>query len=224
MAATTLRIAHRGMPRQLPENTLPSFAAALAAGADGIELDVHSTADDVVIVHHDPTIGVAEIRESTWSALRAMEISPGVRVPTLTDVCRLVNGSAELFVEIKGSGIETHVLRALAEYAGPVAIHSFDHGAIRRLAQLGVSYRLGLLYEDDATSAPAQMIQYGALDVWPHHSLVTPRLIHDVHATGGRVIPWTVNELALARRLASWGVDGVCTDDVGLLEELTSEP
>jgi glycerophosphoryl diester phosphodiesterase len=38
------------------------------------------------------------------------------------------------------------------------------------------------------------------------------------------VIPWTVNELALARRLASWGVDGVCTDDVGLLEELTSEP
>ena len=48
-----LRIAHRGMPRRLRENTLPSFAAALAAGADGIELDVHATSDGVVVVHHD---------------------------------------------------------------------------------------------------------------------------------------------------------------------------
>ena len=53
-------IAHRGTPRELPENSLPGFARALEAGAQGIELDVHLTADGVVVVHHDPVLhGVA---------------------------------------------------------------------------------------------------------------------------------------------------------------------
>jgi glycerophosphoryl diester phosphodiesterase len=217
MAALPLRIAHRGMPRRLPENTLPSFAAALAAGAQGIELDVHATADDVVIVHHDPTLRGLEIRRSTWAQLSERDVAPGVRAPTLTEVCRLVNGGAELFVEIKGEGIETQVVDALRDYAGRTAIHSFDHALIGRLAQRGVPYRLGILFEDDATDAPHAMRQHGALDVWPHYSLVTETLIGEVHSAGGRVIPWTVNDRAQARRLASLGVDGLCTDDVEAL-------
>ncbi|MDB4884255.1 MAG: glycerophosphoryl diester phosphodiesterase [Gemmatimonadetes bacterium] len=218
MSAPPLRIAHRGMPRRLRENTLPSFAAAIAAGAQGIELDVHATADDVVVVHHDAILRGSEIRRTQWSALSARELAAGVRAPTLREVCQLVSGSVELFVEVKGAGIEVLVVEAMKDYEGTAAIHSFDHAMIGRLARLDVPHRLGLLFEDDATHARNSMRELGALDVWPHHSLVTERLIDDVHAAGGRVIPWTVNDAVLARGLASLGVDGLCTDDVTILD------
>ena len=44
------------MPRQARENTLASFALAIDADADGIELDVHATADGHLVVCHDPTV------------------------------------------------------------------------------------------------------------------------------------------------------------------------
>ena len=94
------------MPRRAHENTLPSFAAALAAGASGIELDVHATVDDVVIVHHDPAVRGLEIRRSRWSDIAGIQLAPDVGIPTLDEVCALVHGVAELFVEIKGAGIE----------------------------------------------------------------------------------------------------------------------
>ena len=59
------------MPRRERENTLPSFAAALAAGADGIELDVHCTADGVVVVHHDAFVdGGTEIAKTASGDLQ----------------------------------------------------------------------------------------------------------------------------------------------------------
>ena len=51
-----LVFAHRGGCALGPENTLGTFDAGLATGADGLELDVHLSADGVVVVHHDPTL------------------------------------------------------------------------------------------------------------------------------------------------------------------------
>lgn len=50
-------LGHRGSRGTHPENTLASFAEAVSAGADGIELDVQLSADQVGVVHHDPKIG-----------------------------------------------------------------------------------------------------------------------------------------------------------------------
>src|SRR4051794_40761774 len=112
-----LRIAHRGMPRLARENTLPSFELALDAGADGLELDVHATADGVVVVHHDAELrrgpGIASV---PFAELRRHEAAPGVPIPTLEELCELVAGRATLFVEIKGAGIERAVLDTLAGY------------------------------------------------------------------------------------------------------------
>jgi glycerophosphoryl diester phosphodiesterase len=209
-----LRIAHRGMPRQARENTLASFALALAAGADGIELDVHATSDDVVVVHHDAELaGGAAIGRSSYAEI-AEHTSNGERIPTLRAVCALVKGRAELFVEIKGNGIENLVVRALEGYLGAVAIHSFDHALIRRLADGATPFRLGILLEEPVSDARATMESVGALDLWPHHPLVTSTLVSDVHRLGGRVIPWTVNDARDVSRVTALGVDGICTDDV----------
>ena len=219
MPVAPLRIAHRGMPRRLRENTLPSFAEALARGAQGIELDVHATADGVVVVHHDArTARGLEIAGTDWDVLRR-EATNGPGIPTLEAVRELVGDRAELFVEIKGAAIEGAVLRVLERHTGRMAIHSFDHPTIRRIAKLDPTIRLGLLFEDRVADVGALLAAHGARDAWPHHSLVERRLIDEVHAVGGRVIAWTVNAARDVQRMTALGVDGICTDDVTLLGE-----
>jgi glycerophosphoryl diester phosphodiesterase len=206
------------MPRLARENTLPAFQLAMDAGADGLELDVHTTADGVVVVHHDPALadGTA-IASTSLAELRTREAAPGVPIPTLQELCDLVAGRATLFVEIKGAGIEREVLDVLAGYDGDAAIHSFDHALIQRAARLAPARRLGILFEDAPADVRRIMADSGALDVWPHWPLVTNGLVAAVHEAGGRVIPWTVNDQARAQSLAQLGVDGLCGDDVRLL-------
>ena len=213
-----LKIAHRGMPRLAVENTLPSFALALEAGAEGLELDVHATRDGVVVVHHDPALrdGTA-IAETGAAELLRQELAPGVTIPTLAELCAMVDGRAELFVEVKGVGIEQEVLAVLDGYDGKFAIHSFDHALISRVHAMAPHVRLGVLFEDVTPDLAALLERTGARDVWPHWSLVTPALVETAHAAGARVIPWTVNSSGEASRLAALGVDGVCGDDVRVL-------
>ncbi|MDB4891255.1 MAG: glycerophosphoryl diester phosphodiesterase [Gemmatimonadetes bacterium] len=201
------------MPRRARENTLASFALALAAGADGIELDVHATSDGIVVVNHDPQLPTGAVIAFTSYAELREQPPHGGQIPTLRDVCGLVKDRAELFVEVKGAGIEALVVEALLAYDGRIAIHSFDHLLIRRLADARCAYRLGALVED-AVEVRALMERTGALDIWPHHPLVTRALVDEVHSLGGRVIPWTVNSAGDVERVTSLGVDGICTDDV----------
>jgi glycerophosphoryl diester phosphodiesterase len=62
-----------------------------------------------------------------------------------------------------------------------------------------------------------------ARDLWQHWELIDRELIDAVHADGGRVIAWTVNDGDVARRLASWGVDGICTDVPAVMRALVDE-
>ena len=219
MPVAPLRIAHRGMPRRLRENTLPSFAEALVHGAQGIELDVHATADGVVVVHHDAWSAEGlEIARTKWNELRR-DTMDGIAIPTLASVCELVGDRAELFVEIKGAAIEEPVLRVLGGHSGPMAIHGFDHAMIGRIAKLDPTIRLGLLFEEQVADVGAMLAAHGARDAWPHHSLADARMIDEVHALEGRVIVWTVNAPRDVRRVAALGVDGICTDDVTLLND-----
>lgn len=59
-----------------------------------------------------------------------------------------------------------------------------------------------------------------AVAVAPGTALLTPALVHAVHEDGLPVIPWTVNDLATARRLLDLGVDGICTDRPDLVRAL----
>ena len=206
------------MPGLARENTLASFQLALDAGADGLELDVHATADGVVVVHHDARLAEGPALASlTLAELGRYEAAPGIPVPTLSELCTLVAGRATLFVEVKGAGIERQVLDTLSGYEGDAPIHSFDHALIQRIARLDPSRRLGVLFDEAPTELARSMSAAGALDVWPHWSLVTQGLVDTVHEVGGRVIPWTVNDQSRAQALAQLGVDGLCGDDIRLL-------
>ena len=50
-----------------PENSIPAYAAAIEQGADWIELDVHQTADNIVVISHDANIKrIAGVDKNIW--------------------------------------------------------------------------------------------------------------------------------------------------------------
>jgi glycerophosphoryl diester phosphodiesterase len=225
-SARPARIAHRGAPREYPENTLPSFARAIELGADGIELDAHATRDGVVVVHHDPVprataadrrlVGRA-IADLTHDELRAFSVAPGVGIPTLAEVLSLVGGAAVVYVELKGAGIERQVIDVIRESPAQCAVHSFDHAAVARAKTLAPEIRRGLLFSRRPRDPVVAMEGAGALDAWPEWPLVDQDFVTSVRRIGGSVIAWTVNDAAAARHLTSIGVDGLCTDDIRLI-------
>ena len=220
------RIAHRGAPREYPENTLPSFARALELGADGIELDVHATRDGVVVVHHDavPRARTTDrrltgrpIADLTYDELRAFSVAPDVGIPTLAEVLALVGRAAVTYVELKGAGIERETIDVIRQSDVRCALHSFDHAAIARAQALAPEIRRGLLFSRRPVDPAPSMEAAGAHDAWVEWPLVDQGFVAAVRRIGGSVIAWTVNDAAAARRLTSLGVDGLCTDDVRLL-------
>jgi glycerophosphoryl diester phosphodiesterase len=219
-------IAHRGAPREHPENTLPSFGRAIELGADGIELDVHATRDGVVVVHHDTVPRAATpdrhlagrpIAELTFDELQTFSVAPGLPIPTLADVLALIGEAAFVYVELKGTGIEAPVIDVIVKSASRCAVHSFDHAAVARARTLAPALRRGLLFSRRPADPAMAMRAAGALDAWPEWPLVDQSFVDSVRHIGGSVIAWTVNDAAAARHLASLGVDGICTDDLRLI-------
>jgi glycerophosphoryl diester phosphodiesterase len=220
------RIGHRGAPRELPENTQPSFARAVERGADAVELDVHATADGVCVVHHDPVIGHAvdgkylgrAIAAMSWRDVERVELAPGIFLPSLEQVLRRLAGRAMVYVEIKGAGIEEIVASTIAGSNAKCAVHSFDHAAISRMARIAPNVPRGILFDEPPRDVTRSMRDVGARDVWAQWELVDEALVDAVHAAGGRVLPWTVNAVDVAERLAALGIDGICSDDLRMFD------
>src|SRR5687767_5476873 len=70
-----LVFAHRGGCALGPENTCAAFDLGLAAGADGLELDVHLSADGVPVVHHDATLDRTTSQSGPLAARTAAELA-----------------------------------------------------------------------------------------------------------------------------------------------------
>jgi glycerophosphoryl diester phosphodiesterase len=213
-------IGHRGAPTQLRENTLDGFLLAIDQGADGLELDVHATSDEEIVVYHDYELDGTPIAELLWSEVAAMQAD----IPRLEDVLDEIGDAATTYIEIKGAGIESLVVEVARSHGKRYAMHSFDHKAIVRVAQLASEIPRGFLI-DAGTTNPIQAMRRaagdtGARDVWPHWSLVGADLMQAARELQLRVIPWTVNSPKSAQHLASLGVAGICTDDVRLLANL----
>jgi glycerophosphoryl diester phosphodiesterase len=221
-------IAHRGVRDRYPENSLPAFIAAVDEGADEVELDVHTTRDGVIVVHHDPHLS----RESTsplagraiaaldYDELSSFELQPGVFLPTLDEVLDAIVPRVKIYVEIKAPNIEVLVAAALAKIADAAeycAVHSFDHRIVRRFRELAPTIPGGILIVAYPIDAALLLRSADARDFWQACEFIDADLVKSIHGAGGRVIAWTGNDEAEWKRLNAAGVDGICTDRVAAL-------
>ena len=207
-------IGHRGAPRERPENTLSSFLRALDHGVDAIELDVHGTADGVVVVHHDPVLAGRPIAGLSSAELAAFTIGDDERIPTLDEVLAAVAGRATVYVEIKARRIEQAVVDCVRRSAASCAIHCFDHRVVRRVKGIAPEMPAGVLVAAYLLDPGRILRETGARDYWLEWTFIDEELVRRVHAAHGRVIAWTVNTLEVAASFTTIGVDGLCTDVV----------
>lgn len=134
------QVAHRGLhDRELgiPENSLPAFARAVEQGK-AIELDLHATADNRLVVLHDFQLkrmtGVPGIVEEwTLEDLRKLRLQgTDAHIPTLDEVLELVNGKVPLLLEIKSERLgevgrlEPVLMKRLASYQGEFILEAFN--------------------------------------------------------------------------------------------------
>lgn len=99
-SARPLVFAHRGGCALGPENTLAAFDLGMAAGADGLELDVHLSADGVAVVHHDATL------DRTTSASGPLRYRTAAELARVDAGCRYAAGGGFPFKD-QGVGIPT---------------------------------------------------------------------------------------------------------------------
>jgi glycerophosphoryl diester phosphodiesterase len=216
-------IAHRGASRERPENSVAAFVRAIELGADGIELDVHLSADGTLIVHHDATLHVPRLPDAAPLAIASLTVErlasfriDGEPIPTLAEVLDAIGGRATVYCELKGPGTAAGAVELLRPLGGRAAVHSFDHRQVADARRLAPALARGVLEASRHVVPTDTLASVAARDLWETAEMIDQELIEAAHAIGGRVIAWTVDDETTMRRLAAMGVDGLCTNDVTL--------
>lgn len=135
--------AHRGLhdkAKGIPENTMPAFQAAIAQNL-AIELDVHLTRDNKVVVFHDDDLKRLCGQKGSPERLTYAELQKyGIlgtdeKMPLLSDVLELVDGKVPLLIELKLPGKDTRLCsytwNLLKDYSGPYMVQSFNSLGVR---------------------------------------------------------------------------------------------
>ncbi len=223
-----LVVGHRGLRQpHVAENTPAAFAAAAAAGADWVELDVRRSADGVAVVHHDPTFGDIDIVARTARQLAAAGIhslhevlvTMPVRLGVILEVKNLP-GEPDFDEGETVAGLVADAARKLL--AGRRLLTSaFSPLTVAALRDAMPEVATGLVHFDSLGLAAAGEIavQYGAQVIASHCASpgLDDRTIAALHREGLGVMVWTVNEPDRAASLAALGVDGLLTDDPAAL-------
>ncbi len=226
-------IVHRGLhdaSKGRIENTLAAADAAIAAGY-AIECDVRLSNDGEAMVFHDATLdrltetsGPLEARSANELAGVRFKATPD-RMPTLPELLARIAGRTPLICEIKSgfdgdTRLADRVAAVAGEYAGPLALKSFDPEVIAHLRARGVANPLGIVAEASYQGEywrelrPEQKQECAAflhyprtrpdflswnVDDLPHP---TPALLRAL--TTAPVMAWTVRDGEQRRRARLW--------------------
>jgi glycerophosphoryl diester phosphodiesterase len=234
-------VGHKGADLIAPGNTLESFAAAVEAGVDTIELDVlwlpdsHLPVEDraPLVVAHD----WADAERRTPLALT--EALDAFLMPPLDKV--------EIDLDIKLPGREEEIVAALRDrdLIDRAMISTMELHTLGRILQLEPKLRRGWTYPKvtkDWTSRPwaklpmwvalvamrqrlpglaaEKLPKFGVAAMWVYHPLISPRLARICKLAGVELIAWTVDDEARMRTLVEAGVTGICSNDPRLFARL----
>ncbi len=229
----TLVWAHRGASAYAPENTMPAFEKAIQIGADGIELDVHLSLDDELVVIHDETVdrtssGTGAIKDLTLEQLRKLDFSYGfqeyigISIPTLPEVYNLIKPTVlSLNVEIKcdvvmyqGIWDKLVALEKEMHMEDRILYSSFNHEVLFNMRALNPMAKIGLLYSGVPKKPWQEAIHMHANAVHPNYKAILqqPNMIQKCHENEIAVHTWTVNDPAAMQSLSNAHIDAIITN------------
>ena len=227
-----IRVAHRGSSGTCPENTRAAIEKAVESGVDMVEIDCQLSKDGHVVVFHDERLArtaraKGHVRFKTLKELQKLDIGAwfkksfkGQRILTLEEVLDIVDGRADINIDIKGDpqgslGIELKLLFILShyDYLERTVFSAFDHRVLRRVRELAPDTRIGILHSREIKENPFQLArELGAESLHIQKELATPPVVERSAQIGLKTLVWTVNEVSEMEKLLKLGVDGLFSD------------
>lgn len=226
-------VAHRGAEDRELENTLAAFLTAEGLGADAVEMDVHATFDNEIVVLHDHTAARVAAAgsphaESPVAGLRLAQVREirlrnGEGIPTLGEVAEAT--SLPMQVEVKSAGAVVALqdfFTQRPDLLERVLLICFHDLVLVELAARLPDCRLGVLRgKENPTDLrvldhlpPANLAAF-----LPEVSVLDPETISAVRGRGARIGCWTVRDSADLELAEAAGVDYVTVGDPGVVDK-----
>ena len=234
-------ISHRGESADAPENTLPAFQLAFERDTDGMETDIHLTADNVLVCCHDAdTLRTCQgysyiIEETNWDVLKDLDASSSrsgfenVRIPRFSETLKYLGKGKEYYVEIKENDLR--VMDAMIKEADAAGIDrkqivmiSFHADVVKAYKEKYPDMEALFLYsfgsEADKSYAEktidvlniAKETKADGVDIWIAPSEISSEFVKKFHDAGLKVAVWTIDQYVLAKRWADAGVDAITSN------------
>jgi glycerophosphoryl diester phosphodiesterase len=229
--------AHRGASVAAPENTMAAFRAAIAAGADWIELDVQRTRDGRIAVLHDADFmrvagDARRVGQVAAADLAGIDIGrryggafAGEHPPLLEEVIGLARGRVRLNIELKYNAPDPALAPAVVTllrregFLGDAVLTSLDYAALRQVESIEPAAVTGHI----VTAAIGDVLRTDADFLSLNAAQATVSLVRRAHRAGKGVHVWTVNTRDAMIELAARGVDNIITDDPALFARVRHE-
>jgi glycerophosphoryl diester phosphodiesterase len=237
-----LNIGHRGAARYYPENTMISFQAAYRMQADMIELDVALSRDGIPVVIHDDLVdrttnGTGLVSEFSVRELKQLDagswmhpVFAGEKIPTLREALLWAQDRIPINIEIKDTAIDdgepaSIVAKVVAlveelQMDHQVLISSFDPVILPQIRGLNAKLATGLLYDrkTQRKQSARKLTEQWGTDTF--HCSQWEWLLKKESEQQPPTLVYTVNRLAMMRRLIRQGVVGLFTDYPDILHRL----
>lgn len=243
MKKKPLIIAHRGESFDAPENTLAAVNLAWQRNADAVEVDVHLTKDNHVIVIHDPNtkrIGNQnkKIKDSTLDEIKQVIVEDNKctneKIPTLNEVLSSVPFLKKILVEIKtGNKIIPPLVNLINNSnleTNQIEFIGFDFRTMAEVKNFLPQHNVLWILKLERTWSnkffhpsikkiilKAKENNIDGLDLWAGKNINT-NLIREIKTAGLLVYLWTADDPEKIRSYIEMGVDGITTNRAGWIK------
>jgi glycerophosphoryl diester phosphodiesterase len=219
-----LKIGHRGARGHEPENTLIGFQKAIDMHVDRIELDVHLSSDNELMVIHDETVdrttdGKGLVNQFSLPELKRFRIEKQHAIPTLSDVLNLIDQRCDINIELKSYETADKVVDLIEKYISEknwnynqFLVSSFDWNALQQVNLLNSKIAIGVLTETNLELALAFAKFIQAKSIHPYFHLINEENTARIQEQGFQVFPWTVNEIEDIKKIKTYNVNGIISD------------
>lgn len=235
--------AHRGASAYAPENTMEAFKLAIKQNADGIEIDVHLTKDNRVVVIHDETIdrvsnGKGFVRDYTLEELRQFSYNynfaqyENVKIPTLEDVLKLIKPTNLILnIELKTNllwyeNIEEIVLSIVNKFEmqDRIIYSSFNHYSIQKIKELSSTANVAYLFSDVILDMVKYAKESGVNALHPClYNLKMSNFFDKYKKNNLTLRVWTVDDEKYMKELFKENIDSIITNKPDVALKLKKE-
>ena len=222
---------HRGVNRELPENTLSAFKRAIEFDVDSIELDIWLTSDNIPVVIHGgnngdvslTTNGHGSVKKYTFSELRELHTLIGnEKIPSLEEVLNLCKDKIFINIEIKDDRYDLvfdTAIKLIEKYDmnEQIQFSSFHHKYYDKVQEYNKNHdkkiEFGFIYNDKSKKFDYK--SNSTINI--HHKKVNENVVNKAHSLGIGVMTWFYmgfqEDTREYERLINLGVDIICSND-----------